>query len=79
MVKIINIEEFENIIKSNYGYTVIKNKETSVIHKTKCAEINKENFFDAEKENTEYHWFSTISLAEKKFESLKNCGVCNPD
>ena len=79
MVKIINIEEFENIIKSNYGYMIIKNDESVVIHKTKCAEISKDKFFDSEKESTEYHWFSTISLAEKKFEMLKNCKMCNPD
>lgn len=79
MVKIINIEEFENIIKSNYGYMIIKNKELTLIHKTKCIEINKDKFFDSEKENTEYHWFSTIALAEKKFEGLKNCKICNPD
>ncbi|RDJ31045.1 MAG: hypothetical protein DWQ18_04365 [Crenarchaeota archaeon] len=79
MVKIINIEEFENIIKSNYGYMIIKNKESVIIHETKCIEINKEKFSNSENEDTEFHWFSTISLAEKKFTDIKNCKICNPD
>lgn len=79
MVKIKSLDEFKKILKSNYGYIIItKKNQLPTIHQPKCTLISEEEFKTSIKEPQDfyYHWFSSISLAEKEIEKIITCKNC---
>ena len=78
MVKISNVDEFNRIKESDFGFIVISG-EKSVIHKPSCKSVNSDDFIKNESDIEKFHWFSTISLAEKEFSQITSCQNCNPD
>lgn len=81
MVKIENVEEFNSIKKSDYGFVVHVKNDDCIVHKTRCNSINADNFIDSTdpKFQTSYHWFSSVALVEKSFPKTTSCTQCNPD
>ena len=81
MVKIQSIDEFKSIHESEFGFVVIANNGSKIMHKTKCGKVNLEEYIESTNPNniTEFHWFSTVALAEKSFPEISTCKSCNPD
>jgi len=78
MVKIENLEEFTRIKESDVGYVVIiKEGSTATIHTTKCKLLEELYNEDIKEEKMViFHWFQTVSLAEKEFPNLIFCQTC---
>ena len=80
MVKIENLDEFNRIKDSKFGYVVFSSKDYSIIHKPECNDFSTDDFIDAKPENEKsFHWFSTLALVEKEFPQCTSCKFCNPD
>ena len=81
MVNIQSIDEFKSIHDSEYGFVVIAYNGSKIIHKTKCEKVNLDEYMESRKPDSiiEFHWFSTVALAEKSFPELSGCKICNPD
>ena len=81
MVKIQSIDEFKSIHTSEYGFVIVANNGSKIMHKTKCAQVNLEDYVESTSEDSivEFHWFSTVALAEKSFPEISTCKICNPD
>lgn len=81
MVKIQSIDEFKSINESEFGFVVIAYNGSKIIHKTKCEKVNQDDYLDSTNSDSiiEFHWFSTVALAEKSFPELSGCKICNPD
>ena len=80
MVNIENEEELQKIKNSNYGFVLIDLHSKAVIHKSNCAQITEEEYLQSKKDDnvTKFHWFSTFALAEKEFDNISSCKICNP-
>ena len=80
MVKIQSVNEFNSIQESDFGFIIIAHNGSKIIHKTKCEKINLEEYTNSTKPDSiiEFHWFSTVSLAEKTFSEITGCKICNP-
>ena len=78
MVKISNVDEFNRIKESDFGFIVILDN-NSIIHKPSCKSVKFDDFIKTKSTIEKYHWFSTISLAEKGFSQMTLCQNCNPD
>ncbi len=83
MVQINNVEEYDRIKESNYGFLIIpgSNQDMS-IHSPSCNILDSNDYFEQREEGSQsinMHWFSTISMAERKFSNLKVCQVCKPE
>ena len=81
MVKIQSIDEFKSIHDSEFGFVVIANNGSKIMHKTKCDKINLDDYIESTRTNSiiEFHWFSTVALVEKTFPEISTCKTCNPD
>ncbi len=79
MVKIGNAEELRKITESDYGFVIIIEEEKPTIHLTNCKIISKNNFIQEINYSSNYHWFSTYSLAQKELGDLNSCKICSPD
>ena len=83
MVQINNVDEYNRIKESNYGFLIIPDSEQNMsIHSPSCNILGGDDYLEQREKNPEsinIHWFSTISLAEKKFSSLKICQMCKPE
>ena len=81
MVKIGNVDEFNRIKESEFGFILVSKNGECAIHKPQCTKITAEDFIDSIKSDSpfSYHWFSTVALIEKEFSEIKSCDVCNPD
>ena len=81
MVKIQSIDEFKSIHDSEFGFLIIANNGSKIMHKTKCEKIILDDYIDSTKTDSivEFHWFSTVALAEKSFPEITACKICNPD
>ena len=78
MVEIENLDELRKVKESDYGFVIIIEDDKPVIHISNCKTIS-ENDFSVKKTSSNYHWFSTYSLAQKELGDLESCIVCNPD
>jgi len=78
MVKISNVDEFNRIRESDFGFIVISD-DNSIIHKPSCESVKVDDFIKTKSAIEKYHWFSTISLAEKEFSQITSCQNCNLD
>lgn len=74
MTKIETVLEFKNIVQSNFGYIVVTSDNASTVHQASCEVLN-EKFTEV---GNAFHWFATISLAEKSFKTSP-CKDCNPE
>jgi len=81
MVKIQSVNEFNSIHKSEFGFVVIAYNGSKIMHKTKCNKVRLDEYIESTKLDSiiEFHWFSTVSLAEKSFSEISGCKICNPD
>lgn len=83
MVQIKSVEEYDRIKESNYGFLIIPDIEDEVsIHSPSCNILGADDYIEQrenESESINMHWFSTISLAEKKFSKIKVCNICKPE
>jgi hypothetical protein len=79
MVKIGNVEELEKIKESDYGFVIIIKNNQRTIHLSNCKNISKSNFLQENKNLSNYHWFSTHSLAQKELGDLYSCQDCKSD
>ena len=81
MVKIQSIDEFKSIHESEFGFVIIAHDGSKVMHKTKCEKVNLDDYIESTNPDniTEFHWFSTVALAEKSFPEISTCKICNPD
>lgn len=75
MSKIENLEQFKLVKKSNLGFIVFSDNTSKTIHQNKCDVIGEDKFTG--NDSNEFHWFSTIAMAEKSF-SLVLCDICKP-
>ncbi len=78
MVKISNVDEFNRIKESDFGFIVISD-DKSIIHRPSCKSVKFDDFIKTKSDIEKYHWFSTISLAEKEFSQITSCQNCNLD
>ncbi len=78
MVKILSMDEFNRIKESDFGFIVISD-DNSIIHRPSCKSVKFDDFIKTKSVIEKYHWFSTISLAEKEFSQITSCQNCNPD
>jgi hypothetical protein len=78
MVSIQNIEEFNRIKESDFGFMIIDG-ENPQIHKPNCDLVNVDDFIKVDTNEKKFLWFSTILLAEKEFPQIIFCQKCNPD
>jgi len=74
MTKIESVEEFKAITQSGFGFIVITNEAEKTIHQANCASMNDE----FTKAGNAFHWFATISLAQKSFKTA-TCLACKPE
>lgn len=74
MTKIETVMEFKNIIQSNFGFIVVTNDQANTIHQSNCPSL-KDKFTEV---GNSFHWFATISLAEKSLK-VSPCSVCKPE
>jgi len=74
MTKIETVLEFKNIMQGNFGFIVVTNDKSNTVHQSNCDELNDE-FTEV---GNAFHWFATLSLAEKSFKTTP-CGKCNPE
>jgi hypothetical protein len=79
MVKIENVEELRKINQSDYGFVIIIEDNNPTIHSTNCKVISENDFLQEINNSSNYHWFSTYSLAQKELGDLNSCKFCNPD
>ena len=80
MVKIQNLDELKRIQESNFGFIITRTKNLPpTIHQPTCKSVKKEDFESNLRENqdSEFFWFSSISLAEKEIEGIVMCKNCN--
>lgn len=78
MVGIQNIDEFNRIKESGFGFMITVG-ENPQIHKPNCDLVNVDDFIKSDTNAEKFHWFSTILLAEKEFSQIIFCQKCNPD
>jgi hypothetical protein len=76
VAKIRNIEEFKQIKGSDFGFIVIFDGASNMLHQSKCGNLNDDTF--SNQEGNAFHWFSTLALAEKSF-NVTPCIVCKPE
>jgi hypothetical protein len=76
MAKIQNIDEFNRIKESDFGFIVIFDGASNTLHQSKCGELTEEMF--SNQDGNSLHWFSTIALAEKSF-IITPCQLCKPE
>lgn len=74
MTKIESVEEFKAITQSGFGFIVITNESNMTIHQANCVNMSDE----FTKAGNAFHWFATISLAQKSFKTAA-CIVCKPE
>ena len=79
MVKIGNVEELRKIKESDYGFVIIIKENAHTIHLSNCKIISESSFLQENNNSSNYHWFSTYSLAQKELGDLSSCSVCKPD
>ena len=81
MVKIQSTDEFKSIHDSEFGFVIVANNGSKIMHKTKCEKVNLDEYNESTNTDSivEFHWFSTVALAEKAFPEISTCKVCNPD
>ena len=81
MVKIQSIDEFKSIHESEFGFVIVANNGSKIMHKTKCEKVNLGEYVESTNADSivEFHWFSTVALAEKSFPEISTCKICNPD
>jgi len=72
--KIKNLEQFKLVKKSNLGFIIFSDDTSKSIHQSKCNMITENKFTN---NSNEFHWFATISMAEKSF-SFVICDICKP-
>lgn len=79
MVKIQNVDEFNNIKKENFGYILFcDTRDKTVMHAPNCKLIQADEFERLNSDNVIFHWFSSYSLAQKEFDNIVFCNTCNP-
>ncbi len=76
MAKIQNIDEFKSIRKSDFGFIVVFDGASNMLHQSRCQELTEDRFSDSEGDS--FHWFSTLALAEKSF-NITPCHTCKPE
>lgn len=74
--KIKNIDEFRQIKGSNFGFIVIFDGASNMLHQTNCIDVTDSEF--SNQEGNALHWFSTLALAEKSF-NVTPCSACKPE
>ena len=83
MVQINNLDEYNRIKESNFGFLIIPDSDQNIfIHTPSCNILGDDNHIQQREEKFDsinMHWFSTISLAEKKFDKVKVCQECKPE
>lgn len=75
MTKIKNIDEFKKIVKSDFGFIVIFDGASNILHQSRCKNLTDDNF--SNQDGNSLYWFLTISLAEKSF-IVTPCESCKP-
>lgn len=73
MTKIQSIDEFKHIKDTDFGFIVVNDGTTNILHQSKC-----DTLADSKFPEQEHHWFSTLTLAEKSF-NVKICDTCKPE
>jgi hypothetical protein len=76
MAKIQSTDEFKRIRESDFGFIVIFDGASNMLHQSDCDELTEDRFTNSE--GNSFHWFSTLALAEKSFQ-ITPCGVCKPE
>lgn len=83
MVRISNLEEYKRIKESDFGFLIIPdNSKDMVIHSPSCNLLGADDYIEQREkspESIELHWFSTIAMAEKKFDDIHACDKCKPE
>jgi hypothetical protein len=74
--KIKNIDEFRRIKGSDFGFIVIFDGASNMLHQTNCTNLTDSEF--SNQEGNALHWFSTLALAEKSF-NVTPCTACRPE
>jgi hypothetical protein len=76
MTKIETAEEFKKIKELDFGFIVIFDYVSNIIHQSGCADLSRYDF--SAQNNSSLHWFSSIMLAEKSFNIIP-CQICKPE
>ena len=76
MTKIQNLEEFKQIIDAEFGFIVVSDGTSNVLHQNACDILSNDGFSGLEE--TTYNWFATLALAEKSF-NVTICNICKPE
>jgi len=72
--KIESMEQFKLVKESNLGFIVFSDDMSKTVHRSKCDMMTEGKFTS---NGNDFHWFSTIAMAEKSF-SLVLCDACKP-
>jgi hypothetical protein len=75
MSKIESVEQFKLVKESNLGFIVFSDDISKTVHRSKCDMMTEDKF--TSNGGNDFHWFSTITMAEKFF-SLVMCDACKP-
>ena len=76
VAKIKNIDEFRRIKGSDFGFIVVFDGASNMLHQTNCTHLTDADF--SNQEGNALHWFSTLALAEKSF-NITPCAMCKPE
>ena len=74
MSKIESLEQFKRVKESNLGFIVFSDDVSKTIHQINCDIITESKFTN---NGNGFHWFASMSMAEKSF-SLVLCDTCKP-
>jgi hypothetical protein len=75
LTKIQSLEEFKQIKSADFGFIVVSDDATPVLHQSSCSSLTEDKFAD---QSSTHHWFATLTLAEKSF-NVTICNICKPE